>query len=216
MKIVFDLDGTLVDSAPDIHAAVNLMLEDAGYRGLDLPTVRSFIGEGTEMLTRRVIAAVGADAAQLHGWHGAFLDHYAAEMLRDTRPYPGVPEALAALKETGARLAVCTNKPEVPTRGILAATGLAPLFDGVVGGDTLRQRKPSPEPLLHAVALLGGGPAVFVGDSEIDAAAAEAAGIPLFLFTNGYCKAPIDSLTHRATFDHFAELPELLAALSPA
>lgn len=216
MNILFDLDGTLIDSVPDIHAAVNLMLAAAGYRGLDLPVVRGFIGEGTETLTRRVIAAVGADPARLETWHRSLLDHYTAEMLRRTRPYPGVAEALAALRAGGARLAVCTNKQEGPSRAILAATGLAPLFDAVVGGDTLPQRKPSPEPLLHANALLGGAPAVFVGDSEVDAAAAQAAGMPLFLFTQGYRKAPVDTLPHRAAFDRFAELPGLMAATSPA
>ncbi|MGV6872036.1 phosphoglycolate phosphatase [Pseudochelatococcus sp. B33] len=216
MNILFDLDGTLVDSVPDIHAAVNQMLEAAGYRGLDLPAVRGFIGEGTEMLTRRVIAAVGADPAQLDTWHRSFLHHYTAVMLRDTRPYPGVAEALAELRARGDRLAVCTNKPAAQSKAILAATGLAPLFNAVVGGDTLPQRKPLPEPLLHASALLGDAPTVFVGDSEIDAAAAEAAGMPLFLFTRGYRKAPIDTLPHLAAFDRFADLPDLIAAISPA
>ncbi len=215
MNIIFDLDGTLVDSVADIRTAVNMVLADAGREGLDLPQVRSFIGEGAQMLIRQVIEAVGADEALLSDWHRAFLDHYEKVMMDDTRPYPGVVEALTVLMDRGARLAVCTNKPEEPARRILAATGLAPFFEAVVGGDTLPTRKPSPEPVRHAMALLGAGEAAFVGDSEIDAAAAEAAGLPFFLFTEGYRKMPVERLTHQAVFDHFSQLPDRIGELLP-
>lgn len=214
MNIIFDLDGTLVDSVADIRTAVNMVLADAGYQELALPRVRSFIGEGAQMLIRQVIDAVGANEALLGDWHRAFLHHYETVMLDDTRPYPGVVEALTALMDQGARLAVCTNKPEEPARRILTATGLAPFFEGVVGGDTLPTRKPAPEPVFHAMGLLGASTAVFVGDSEIDAAAAQAAGLPFFLFTEGYRKTPVERLTHQAVFDHFAQLPERIGELS--
>lgn len=215
MNIIFDLDGTLVDSVADIRTAVNLVLADAGHEGLSLSQVRSFIGEGAQMLIRQVIGAVGADEALLGQWHRAFLRHYECVMLDDTRPYPGVVEALTVLMDKGARLAVCTNKPEEPARQILAATGLAPFFEAVVGGDTLPTRKPSPEPVQHAMALLGAGEAVFVGDSEIDAGAAQAAGLPFFLFTEGYRKTPVEQLKHQAVFDHFSQLPERIGELLP-
>ena len=216
MNIIFDLDGTLVDSVADIRTAVNMVLADAGYQELAQPRVRSFIGEGAQMLIRQVIDAVGANEALLGDWHRAFLRHYETVMLDDTRPYPGVVETLTALMDQGARLAVCTNKPEEPARRILTATGLAPFFEGVVGGDTLPTRKPAPEPVFHAMGLLGASTAVFVGDSEIDAAAAQAAGLPFFLFTEGYRKTPVERLTHQAVFDHFAQLPERIGELSLA
>ncbi|MGQ3674959.1 phosphoglycolate phosphatase [Xanthobacter sp. TB0139] len=216
MNLIFDLDGTLVDSASDIRTAVNMVLADAGYQGLELPQVRSFIGEGTQTLIRRVIAAVNADEHALEHWHRSFIRHYEAVMLDETSPYPGVMDALKTLRSHQARMVICTNKPERPARAILSATGLAPLFDGVVGGDTLAQRKPSPEPVFHARSLLGDGPVFFVGDSEIDAAAAHAAGIPLLLFTQGYRKSPLEALPHQAAFDHFSALPHLVEARLPA
>lgn len=214
MNIIFDLDGTLVDSVADIRTGVNMVLAEAGYGALGLSQVRSFIGEGAQMLIRQVIEAVGADESLLEDWHRAFLRNYETVMLNDTQPYPGVVDALIALKEKGARLAVCTNKPEMPARRILAATGLAPFFEAIVGGDTLSTRKPSPEPVLHAAALLGAENAIFVGDSEIDAAAAKATGFAFVLFTEGYRKAPIEKLPHQSAFNHFSQLSERVDALS--
>ena len=210
MILIFDLDGTLVDSAPDIRAAVNLMLAGEGLGPLDLPTVTGFVGNGMPKLVERVMAAKGIDPARHKALTQVTLDHYNAAPSALTRPYAHVPQALAALEAAGHRLAVCTNKPEAPARAILADLGLARHFPVIVGGDTLPARKPEPAPQLECVQALGGGAAVFIGDSEVDAETAAAAGLPFYLFTEGYRKSPVSALPHRAGFSDFAALPGLI------
>ena len=210
MILIFDLDGTLIDSAPDIRAAVNRMLAGEGLGPLDLPTVTSFVGNGMPKLVERVMAAKGIDPAPHKALTQVTLDHYNAAPSALTRPYPGVPQALAALEAAGHRLALCTNKPEAPARAILADLGLARHFPVVIGGDTLTVRKPDPAPALECVKAMGGGDAAFIGDSEVDAATAEAAGLPFYLFTEGYRKSPVSALPHQAAFSDFAALPGLI------
>ena len=130
-----------------------------------------------------------------------------------TKPYQGVEAALQALQTAGHRLAVCTNKPLAPANAVLRHLGLAAYFDVVLGGDSGLPRKPDPAPLFETLRLMGAGPAAYVGDSEVDAATAEAAELPFFLFTEGYRHAPADSLPHRALFSDFTELPGLIRAL---
>ncbi len=211
MILIFDLDGTLIDSAPDIQAAVNRMLADQGLPPLDLPTVTSFVGNGLPKLVERVMARCGLAPARHKELTRITLDFYNADPATLTRPYPGVPQALKALEAAGHRLALCTNKPEVPARAILADLGLARHFPVVIGGDSLPVNKPEPAPALECVRLMGGGAAAFIGDSEVDAATAEAAGLPFYLFTEGYRKSPVDALPHHAAFADFAVLPALLA-----
>lgn len=210
MILIFDLDGTLIDSAPDIRAAVNRMLAGEGLAPLDLPAIIGFVGNGMPKLVERVMEATGIDPARHKELTQVTLDHYNASPSALTRPYPGVPQALAALEEAGHRLAVCTNKPEAPARAILADLGLARHFPVVVGGDTLPVRKPDPAPALACVKAMGGGAAAFIGDSEVDAGTAEAAGLPFYLFTEGYRKSPVSALPHRAAFSGFAALPGLI------
>ncbi len=211
MILIFDLDGTLIDSAPDIRAAVNRMLAGEGLEPLDLPTVTDFVGNGMPKLVERVMAVKGIDPARHKALTQVTLDHYNAAPSALTRPYPGVPQALAALEAAGHRLALCTNKPEAPARAILADLGLARHFPVVIGGDTLPMRKPDPAPALECVKAMGGGDAAFIGDSEVDAETAEAAGLPFYLFTEGYRKSPVSALPHRGTFSGFADLPALIA-----
>ena len=213
IPLIFDLDGTLVDSAPDIHAAVNRMLADAGEPPLSPETVRSFIGNGVPTLITRVIHARGhaPDATRQADWERTFLLHYEADSATLTTLYPGVFAALQALAALGHPLALCTNKPEAPARHILDAFGLTPLFPTLIGGDSLPTRKPDPAPLLAAT---GGHPALFVGDSEVDAETALAARVPFLLFTEGYRKSPVEALPHADRFAHFDELPALVARLS--
>lgn len=212
MRLILDLDGTLIDSAGDIHAAVARVLAAEGHAPLPLARVRGFIGDGPEALMRRVVAAVDADSAQLADWHAAFLRHYAAAPAALTRVAEGAAPALEGLRAAGWRLAICTNKPPEATGLVLGALGLAPLFDAVVAGPVGGRQKPAPDPLLHAAARLGGGPAVYVGDSEVDAAAAAAAGLPFGFYTGGYARAPAEPQAFR--FDRFAELPGRLEALA--
>ncbi|MFA5537662.1 MAG: phosphoglycolate phosphatase [Gemmobacter sp.] len=210
--VLFDLDGTLVDSAPDLRAAANRMLADEGAAPIDLATTISFVGNGVPVLVERIIAARGL--ARPHGELVAnFLRHYEADAATLTRPYPGVPQMLETLRDAGHRLGICTNKPEAPARDILRLLGLDGYFPVVVGGDSLPRKKPDPAPLFHAARLMGGGPVAYVGDSEIDAEAAGAAAFPFALFTGGYRKSPVAALAHDAAFADFADLPGLIPGL---
>jgi phosphoglycolate phosphatase len=207
--VLFDLDGTLVDSAPDIHAGVNAILADEGVAPLPFATVRGFIGGGVPVLMSRVIAATGMDAALHAAMCARFVERYEHDPGGLTRPYDGVEAALDALSHLP--LGLCTNKPEGPTRTLLAHLGWSARFSVIVGGDTLPVRKPDPAPLVEAVRRIGGG-AVFVGDSEVDAATAVAAGVPLLLFTQGYRSAAVAQLPHHAAFDHWDAMPALVRA----
>ncbi|MDO9639313.1 MAG: phosphoglycolate phosphatase [Pseudotabrizicola sp.] len=211
--LVFDLDGTLVDSAPDIHAAVARMLAGEGREALDLAVVTSFIGLGLPNLVQRVIGHCGMDPSDHARLVGVTLGHYNAGTNALTRVYPGVIEALTRLQQAGHAMAVCTNKPEAPARAVLRDLGLEGFFGVVIGGDSLAVTKPDPAPLHACIAALGGGPAIYVGDSEVDAATAVAAGVPFALFTEGYRKTPVPGLPHRAAFSDFSRLSDVLAGM---
>ncbi len=207
--VIFDLDGTLVDSAPDIHAGVNALLAEDGLTPLSFDTVRGFIGGGVPILVTRVMRALNLpdDPARHADMAARFTARYEDDPGGLTRPYPGVEAALDAID---LPLALCTNKPEGPTRALLAHLGWTHRFPVIVGGDTLPTRKPDPAPLHHTIALMGGGPVLFVGDSEVDAETAQRAGVPLLLFTQGYRKTPLADLPHHAAFDHWNALPALI------
>jgi phosphoglycolate phosphatase len=210
--VIFDLDGTLVDSAPDIHAAVNRLMLGEGKAPLAFETVKRFIGNGVPTLLSRVMAAQGRSGDELHArWMTRFMADYSTGASDLTRPYPGVLEALEALQHAGHVLGLCTNKPLEPARHVLAAFGLDRFFPVVIGGDSLSLRKPDPAPLLAVAEALDAGSAIFVGDSEVDADTALAAGVPFLLFTEGYRKSPVDEMAHAASFDNFSRLPGLVA-----
>jgi phosphoglycolate phosphatase len=186
--VLIDLDGTLVDSAPDIVEAVNRMLRALDAPALSPATVTGFIGNGVPTLVQRVLAA----SAIAPGQHARALDqfqrHYAETNGRYSRVFPGVLTGLARLREAGYRIACVTNKPQAASETLLSVSGLAPLLDAVVGGDATPHMKPHAEPLLHACRLLGADPAcsVMVGDSGVDVAAARAAGMPVYIVSYGY------------------------------
>ena len=205
--IVFDLDGTLIDSAPDIHAAVNQMLTGEGLAPLDLATVISFVGNGLPKLVERVMRARGI-AGERHGdLTQVTLDFYKAASSDLTRPYPNMVTALERLQDDGFAMGVCTNKPEAPARQILEDMELIRFFGAVLGGDSLPVKKPDPAPLRATFRALGVASGLFVGDSEVDAATAEAAGVDFALFTLGYRKTPVADLTHSHAFSDFSALP---------
>jgi phosphoglycolate phosphatase len=214
-NVIFDLDGTLVDSVGDLHAAVARTLADEGADPLPIGQVRSFIGNGIPMLVERVMEARGEspDPERHADLLARFMAHYRVASTDLTTAFPGVGEALTELIAAGAHLGVCTNKPAGLSRDILAGLKLDHAFEVVIGGDSLPERKPHPEPLLAAVRTLGGKPAVYVGDSEVDAETSAAAELPFVLFTKGYRKTAVELLPCDAYFDDFTALPALLRDL---
>lgn len=190
--VLLDLDGTLLDTIPDLSAAANGMLAALGAPPLPVGDIATFVGKGTEHLVRRCLedARIGlpSDTAALAAALSVFNEHYHAVNGRESRVYPGVLEGLAAFREQGAALAVVTNKPTEFTLPLLERTGLSAWFDAVVCGDTCPRKKPDPMPLLHACAQLGCSPqdALAIGDSVNDALAARAAGIKVLGVPYGY------------------------------
>jgi phosphoglycolate phosphatase len=219
--VIFDLDGTLVDSAPDILVAINKLLAEEGRRPLALEEVAAMIGDGAPKLVERAMNATGEeDAAEdLPTLTRRFLGFYEGHTTDLTRPYPGVPEALERLRSAGVRMGICTNKPERPTRELLSDLGLAPYFQVVFGGDTVQGvKKPDPQ-LIHAVFnALGAraGETVMVGDAVNDVAAARAAGIPVILRAGGYTRVPAKDLDADRVITDFHELPEAIRGVSDA
>jgi phosphoglycolate phosphatase len=210
--VLCDLDGTLVDSAEDIRGALNELLAAEGRDSVDAAEIKTMIGDGVGKLIERALAARGGDPADAPRLTPRFLALYEPNAARSTRPYPGVPETLRALKARGLRIAVVTNKPESATREILASLDLAPLIEAVVGGDTAPERKPHPAPVLLALERLAVAPAeaVMVGDNHHDVSAARAAGVRAIAVTYGYSHVPHAELGAERLI---ATFPELLAAL---
>ena len=208
-RIVFDLDGTLIDSLPDIHALMNRVIAPLDLPPLTLETVKGFVGRGAPVGIARLRAHFGLPESQQEPLLSAFLDIY--ETGTDlTRPYPGVVSALEQLQQQGHRLGICTNKPLAPTRAVLAHLDLARHFETVIGGDSLTVRKPDPAPLDAAFADLGDSAPIYVGDSETDAETAVAAQVPFLFFTEGYRVASVDQIPHARAFRNWADLPKLV------
>lgn len=224
-RIIFDLDGTLIDSAADLHQALNAVLVDEGWRPLSLPEVKAIVGDGAAMLVRKALALAGSDAAPpsadaldaaVRALTPRFLAVYASHAADLTYAYAGVPETLAVLRGRGLALGVCTNKPEQVTRHILRSLGLEVYFGAVIGGDSVDGiRKPDPRHLLAAVDALGGTPAetVMVGDSVNDVAAARGLGVPVIIRAGGYGQVPAGELGADLVIRDFAELPAAIASL---
>ncbi|MEO1678930.1 MAG: phosphoglycolate phosphatase [Pseudomonadota bacterium] len=213
VAVVLDLDGTLIDSAPDIHAAANAALGAEGVAPLSLDEARSFVGAGTPTFVRRAMAARGIDADRFEPLHAAFLGAYEGAVAL-TAPYPGAVDALAVLAGRGHPMGLCTNKPIGPTRTVLEHFRLAHVFGAVMGGDSLAVRKPDPAPLHAVMEGLGASTCLYVGDSEVDAETAARAGVPFLLFTEGYRKTPVEDLPHAAAFSHWDVLPGLVTRLA--
>lgn len=217
--VVFDLDGTLIDSLPDLCTAANRLLEQEGRHTLTPAQVRPMIGDGARKLVERAFAATGdGREAELDDLTRRFLDIYEAMVAVDTRPFPHVIEALETLRAQGLRLGVCTNKPQHATMELLEALDLKRYFDAVVGGDALPVRKPDPRHVIATLAALGTDTrrAVAVGDSPNDVNAAKAAGVPVVAVSFGYTRVPPPELGADILVDSFAEVPgavnRLLAA----
>ena len=220
--VAFDLDGTLADTAPDLAAALNHTLERLGRPVVATGAVRHLVGHGARALLRKGLAASGAaDEALVEQGFPIFIDYYAANICAGTTCYPGLEEALDEFHGLGAKLAICTNKPERLTHLLLDALNLTQRVDAVVGADTLAVRKPDPAPLQEAIARAcpelsrraGGVRAVFVGDSITDADTARAAGLPFVAVSFGFSDRPVEDLQADAVIDRYSELIPALERL---
>lgn len=212
--LLFDLDGTLVDSVPDIARAANLLLESEGFEPLGVDEVRAMIGHGIPKLVERVFIARGRslDAEAHAAMTVRMMGIYADNLTGLTVPLPGAMDVLEDSVRAGLKLAVVTNKPEAFSREILVHFGMDAHVAVVVGGDTCATRKPEPEMLLHAAAALGASAddAVMVGDSSADVASARAAGMRVIVVRGGYTTVPAEELGADLVIDG---LPDLLALL---
>ena len=208
--VVFDLDGTLIDSAPDICAAVNKMLSGEGMKPLDLATVTSFIGNGMPKLVERVLLHVDIPLARHQDLTAATLAIYNKAPSNLTQLYCGVMACLDLLKSEGYRLAICTNKPFEITQTVVRDLDLSQYFETLVGADTLPVKKPDPAPLHHCIKALEAEDAFYVGDSEIDYQTAMNAHIPFALFTDGYRREELSYFKNARAFNSFKDLPEII------
>ena len=217
LSLVLDLDGTLVDSLPDIRTSLNLLLVRAGRRPLAPAEVRGMMGNGAERLVARALAhtAPAHDDGAEPGFLDRFLTHYTAHGADTTRCFDGVEDTLRGLRDRGHLLGVCTNKPHEASLRLIAALGLTDSFDAIVGRDAAPHHKPHPDHLWATVRNMGGEDrqVVMVGDSTADAQVAQRAGVPLVLAAYGYARVPHDQLGPAAILQRFDELPGVLERL---
>lgn len=214
--IVFDLDGTLVDTAPDLTNALNDALTRRGHIAISQGTIRPAVGFGARVMIEEALRRAGA-AEDIDEMLTEFLVHYEANIAAESRPFPGAVASLETLAAAGAKLAVCTNKREYLSRKLLEALGLKHYFQSVAGRDTFAVSKPDPGHLTQVIALAGGVPsrAVMVGDSDVDISTAKSASVPSILVSFGYAPEAIGELAPDAIIDHFDELvPKATALLS--
>lgn len=210
--IAFDLDGTLVDTAPDLIGALNVVLVEQGMAPAPTSAVRQLVGHGLRGMLLRAYAMAGLTITEelVDRLRPRIVEVYRGRIARESRPFPGCLEALAALRARGAKLAVCTNKPSALAELLLDQLDMTRLFDAVVGGDTLPVQKPDAAPLLEAVARAGGdrSRAVLVGDASPDTGAARAAAVPCIVLTFGYNDLPPAELGGDVFIDSYGELAE--------
>lgn len=215
--IVFDLDGTLVNSAPDLHAALNHCLVEAGRTPVALESVRHMVGQGARMLLKRGLRATGDLPAgdEFEELAEMFFDYYAQHLADLTQPYSGVVESLTELEEAGAIMGVCTNKPYQFAAPLIEQLDLARFFRFVAGADTFTVRKPDAGHLTGTLKEMGymSGPAFMVGDSESDILVAQNAGVPSIAVSYGYTTVPVAELGPDHIIDDFNSLFPLISRL---
>jgi phosphoglycolate phosphatase len=219
--VVFDLDGTLVDTAPDLAAATNHALGLVGLAPVTVAEIHPFIGHGSKAMIDAGLRLHGVtvNEAELTRLHEQFLVFYADNVAVGSRPFDGIPELLEHLAAAGAKLAVCTNKMERLSKLLLRELGLDRRFAAIAGRDTFEVCKPAAAHLTGAITMAGGRPdrAVMVGDSEVDFATATAARVPSIGVTFGYTPRPVRELGPDAVIEHYREfLPALERVLRQA
>ena len=217
LTIVFDLDGTLVDTAPDLIDTLNVILPREGLPPVPFETGRNLIGGGVKVTIERALAAEGqaCPPAEIDRLYAAFIAHYADHLADRSRPFPNLESALDQLATAGHRLAVCTNKLERLAVRLLDILNLAPRFAAICGQDTFGVQKPDPEVLRRTVLRAGGEPAaaIMVGDSKTDVYTARAAQVPVVAVDFGYSDLPIASLKPDRIISSFSDLPRTVAGL---
>jgi phosphoglycolate phosphatase len=213
--LIFDLDGTLADTAPDLLGATNAVLAARGRPLLDLAHLRHMVGFGARALIDQAMAASGAPVRQedMPALVEIFLAHYRDHIADGTRLFPRVAETLERLRTRGGRLGVLTNKPQELTDALLPRLGLEGVFAAVYGAGRRPYTKPDPRIFHDVVAESGGGPAVMIGDSITDLNTARAAGAPCILMSYGFTPVPASELGADMVLDDFADLPEAIGSL---
>ena len=218
--IVWDLDGTLAESAPDLATALNAVLAENGRAGHQLGAVRNMIGGGVPKLIERGFRASGValDAMERDALVPRFMEIYSACATDNTHLMPHALAALEHFRDAGVRQGLCTNKPIAVTRQIVTALGVAGFFGSVIGGDSTARRKPDPMPLQACLAELGVAPdaAVMVGDSGADVGAARSAGVAIILVPDGYISVPANTLGADYVVNHLGEVAEAVRAITAA
>ncbi|WP_372423928.1 phosphoglycolate phosphatase [Salinarimonas chemoclinalis] len=217
--VVFDLDGTLADTAPDLIAILNGLLAEDGLPGMPVEQAGSLIGAGARALISRGFAGAGRELApeRLEALFERFLARYADAVCVETRLYPGVEATLDRLEAEGYAFAVCTNKPERHSLLLMDALGIAPRFAAICGRDTFAFCKPDPRHLEHTIARAGGvrDRAIMIGDSLTDIATAKAAGVPVIAVPFGYTDVPVAELDPDVVVEHFDAMAEAILRLLP-
>ena len=218
--IVFDLDGTLIDTAPDLVDTLNAVFAREGWPPVPYAIARNQIGGGARAMIARGVAAEGITVApaKLEQLFADFIAHYTEHIADRSRPFPGLTDALDKLASAGCRFAVCTNKLERLSVLLLKQLKLADRFAAICGQDTFGIQKPDPEVLRRTIAAAGGSPtqAIMIGDSLTDIRTARAASIPVIVVDFGYSERPVSELAPDRIISHFAQLPSAIAAISPA
>jgi len=215
VSIAFDLDGTIVDTAPDLVRVLNETIATDGLEPISVERVKHMIGYGSMALIRKAHQFNGKSLtdARARELQSLFLNLYADDICRLSKPYRGVPEVLSQLKRQGANLSVCTNKPGVMARPLLKELGLHRYFDRIVGSGDVRFHKPAAQHIFAAVGHRGNKPIVMVGDGAPDALAAKAAKVPVILMNYGYSPKPVYSFGADCVLRSFRELPSALRGL---
>lgn len=215
--IVFDLDGTLIDTAPDLVATLNVVLTGEGLPPVPYEQARTLIGGGAKVMISRGLAAEGRSISQvqLDKLFGDFIDHYSAHIADHSRPFPGLEQALDRLAGDGFTFAVCTNKLEILSRKLLDALDLTRRFSFICGQDTFGVPKPDPDVLRKTIAAASSevSGAIMVGDSETDVLTARAAGVPVIAVDFGYTPRPVAEFQPDHVISRFADLPGAVAAI---